>query len=303
MFNLRKKIFVNFEVKEQPWGGGNQFLKGLIRHFIDLNRYTTDFNRANALLFNSHHNVEFLDSNIESLDKIRVVHRVDGPISRYRGSDQDIDVRIFNNNNKFADITIFQSHWSLQETLKMGFQPKNPKVIYNFADPKIFNPKWNISKPEIDGPLKIVGTSWSNNPNKGLDTYKWIDDNIDHKKFRFTFYGNIKGDFKNISINSPLSSYDLSDVLKKHDVYLAPSKHDPCSNALIEALSVGLPVIYRESGGHPELVKSGGLGFCENDQIPELLQIIEDNYAIFVENIDPPKADLIVRKYLEYLLG
>ena len=36
----------------------------------------------------------------------------------------------------------------------------------------------------------------------------------------------------------------LAELLRAHDVYLAPSRDDPCSNALLEALACGLPAAY-----------------------------------------------------------
>ena len=56
--------------------------------------------------------------------------------------------------------------------------------------------------------------------------------------------------------------------MRRNDVYLAPSRNDPCSNALLEALACGLPAVFRASGGHPELVGEAGVPFDEPTRFP-----------------------------------
>ena len=63
----------------------------------------------------------------------------------------------------------------------------------------------------------------------------------------------------------------LADVLRRSDVYLATSRDDPCSNALLEALACGLPAAFLASGGHPELVGEAGLPFGSPEELPSVL--------------------------------
>jgi glycosyltransferase involved in cell wall biosynthesis len=67
-------------------------------------------------------------------------------------------------------------------------------------------------------------------------------------------------------------SQEVARHLREHDVYLAPSQDDPCSNALLEALACRLPAVYRDSGGHPELVGDGGLPYRDDSEVPVVLQ-------------------------------
>ena len=64
--------------------------------------------------------------------------------------------------------------------------------------------------------------------------------------------------FQRIRVVPPLPSEQLADLLRSHDVYLAASRDDPCSNALLEGLACGLPAAFLRSGGHPELVGEAG---------------------------------------------
>lgn len=43
-------------------------------------------------------------------------------------------------------------------------------------------------------------------------------------------------------------------VYRKADAYVMTKHNDPCPNTVLEALSTGLPVLYSDSGGVPELV-------------------------------------------------
>ena len=44
-------------------------------------------------------------------------------------------------------------------------------------------------------------------------------------------------------------------------IFLTTKLHDPCSNAVIEAMACGLPIIFHNSGGNFELVNDAGWGF------------------------------------------
>ena len=81
-------------------------------------------------------------------------------------------------------------------------------------------------------------------------------------RFELTFAGRTRRDASNGSASSARCRRTSSpSLLRAHDVYLAASRDDPCSNALLEALACGLPAAFLRSGGHPELVGEGGIGF------------------------------------------
>jgi glycosyltransferase involved in cell wall biosynthesis len=90
-------------------------------------------------------------------------------------------------------------------------------------------------------------------------------------------------------------------LLRAHDVYVAPSLHDPCSNALLEALACGLPAIFARSGGHSELVGDAGLGFDDREEIPELLETLRVEYDDRRSRISIPSLSDVSTRYLEVL--
>jgi glycosyltransferase involved in cell wall biosynthesis len=173
-------------------------------------------------------------------------------------------------------------------------------VIPNGVDPAIFHPPAAV-EPLGARPLRVVATSWSDNPRKGAEILRWLDRNHDPARVQVTFVGNAQVPFERIRHVAAVASGELGSILREHDVYLAPSRDDPCSNALIEGLACGLPAAFLRSGGHPELVGDGGLGFDEAEELPEVFERLraeleERRRAIRVR----PLAD-IADSYLEAL--
>lgn len=284
-----------------PWGGGNQFLMAL-KAAMERKGYNV-INKPN-----SHSRICIINSFTFDMNLIKkarknkrylFAHRVDGPTLLVRGKDKELDDKVFEINNEIADVTVFQSFWSLEKTIKLGYKPVNPVIIPNAVDSLIFN-KDGRGRFSKDRKIQIISTSWSNNPRKGFDTYKWLDDNLDWNKYEYTFVGNTPKDlrFENITPQPPLPSKEVATKLKNSDIYIIASENDPCSNALIEALACGLPALYLNDGGHPELVGYGGLGFkTKEDIIPQLESLVE-NYEMFQNLIIVPSIDDIAKRYL-----
>jgi len=63
----------------------------------------------------------------------------------------------------------------------------------------------------------------------------------------------------------------VADYLAAADVFVLPSRLEGMSNAVLEAMASGLPVVARAVGGNPELVVDGETGFlCPPDDIANL---------------------------------
>jgi glycosyltransferase involved in cell wall biosynthesis len=261
------------EFAPPPAGGGHQFLRALTRE-LEGRGLVVEQQRISAgtpsCLFNSF-NFDFARLRRFSGRGARLVHRVDGPIGVYRGFDDGTDGHIARINAELASATILQSRFSLEKHRELGIELRDPVVVPNAVDPSIFHP------PERREPLqarkvRVVATSWSDNPRKGGDALAWLDRNLDPARYELTFAGRAPGRFEHVRVVGALDSRALADLLRTQDLYVAPSRDDPCSNALLEALACGLPAVYRESGGHPELVGEGGLPFAEDDDLGEVLE-------------------------------
>jgi len=293
-------IFHDFE--PPPTGGGHQFLRAFWKqaeaHGLHVENSTLS-RTTRACLFNS---FNFRESRLVHLKRKHVlyVHRVDGPIDVYRGRDEGVDRSIHEVNKRFAAKTIFQSRYSLEKHLELGLDFKNPVVIMNAPDPDIFHPRGRIGFSQ-ERKTRLIASSWSDNINKGAPVYQWLDEHLDWNRFEMTFVGRSPVKFKNIHMISPMDSYRMADMFRKHDIYVTASRNDPCSNSLIEALTCGLPAVYLRSGGHPEIVKQAGAGFESAEEMPELLTQISDRYEAFQSRISLPSIVEVSEEYLKVL--
>jgi glycosyltransferase involved in cell wall biosynthesis len=287
-----------------PTGGGHQFLRALVAE-LERRGLVVELNRISAgtktCLLNSF-NFDFRRLRRFARDDVRFVHRVDGPIGTYRGFDDGTDARIAEVNRELADATIVQSRYSLEAHHALGIDLADPQLIVNTVDPALFHPP-GVRDPLGGRRIRVIATSWSDNPNKGTDVYAWLDEKLDHDRYELTFAGRTDAQFRRIRTLGPIPLEPLAAELRRNDVYLAPSRNDPCSNALIEALACGLPAVFRASGGHPELVGDAGVPFDEPHEVPGALERL-------VAELDARRAEIrvaplsaVADRYLEVLSG
>jgi glycosyltransferase involved in cell wall biosynthesis len=282
-----------------PYGGGNQFLLAFLRELRRLG-LRVEVNRLSggtvACLYNSF-NFDFARLRRFAREGVRMVHRVDGPIGVYRGFDDGTDRRIVAI-NRLADATILQSQYSLEKHNELGLELRNPTVIHNAVDPSIFHRPYERRQHER---LRIITTSWSDNPRKGGEVLTWLDEHLDFDAYELTFAGRTQVPLKRIRLVEPLPSAQLADLLRVHDVFLAPSRDDPCSNALLEGLACGLPAVFRRSGGHPELVGEAGLGFDAPEELPGVLACLRTELDERRAAIRVPSLAEVADRYLDVL--
>lgn len=293
-------IFHEFE--PPPIGGGHQFLRAFWKqaevHGLRVENNTIS-RTTRACLFNS---FNFSEKRLRRTlhSSVLYVHRVDGPVSVYRGWDDGVDGSIHTVNQKYADKTIFQSRYSLEKHMELGMQFQMPVIIMNAADPHIFHPRGR-AEFSSNRKTRLIASSWSDNPNKGAPVYQWMDEYLDWTRFEMTFVGRSPVVFKNIHMMPAVNSYRMAELFREHDVYITASRNDPCSNSLIEALTCGLPAVYLQSGGHPEIVGQAGAGFEAAEQIPELLEQIVKDYELMRSRISVPSIELVSELYLQAL--
>ena len=287
------------DFRPPPYGGGNQFMIALESA---LERQGMRVIRNAGTGADAH----VLQSIWFDRDRLRrerepgsvVIHRIDGPIQLYRGSDGRNDDLCYEINRELADLTVMQSGWSMRKTYELGYRPVRPVLMWNSCDPRIFNPEGRVPF-ERGRRIRLISTSWSDNPRKGRATYEWMDRHLDWSRFEYTFVGRVAGAFQHIRTLPPVDSHAVAGLLKQHDIYVTASQNDPCSNALVEALSCGLPALYLRDGGHPELVEFGGVGFHADDEIPGALERLITGYEAFQRSIWIDGIDDLARKCID----
>jgi glycosyltransferase involved in cell wall biosynthesis len=184
-----------------------------------------------------------------------VVHRVDGAAEDYGGNPASdrIQARV----NLYADVTIFQSRYSRHSVReKFHVIAQDGPVIYNPVDLALFAPD-ESHRTDPQRP-RVACASWSVNPKKGT----WQIDQLAERRLDVTFV--LCGRFdqvatrQNVERLGHLDRAQMAAALRSCDVFLNLSENDPCPNVVIEALAAGLPVLYKSSGGVPELVGDCG---------------------------------------------
>ena len=288
--------------REPPYGGGNQFFLAL-RKALD-HRGVRIVN--NPTLRADAHLLQAIGFDIgkfrrtHRFSRPKVIHRVAGPIQLARGFDHEKDELCMRLNADFAFATVFQSAWSYQQYVDLGFEPVNPVVIYNAADPEIFHCRGRIPfSPERR--TRLISSGWSDNPRKGGAIYKWIEEHLDWDRFEYTFVGNSSESFDRIRHIPPVGSGELGDILREHDIFVFASGIESGSNSLTEALSCGLPALYLNQSSNPEVVGHGGLPFTRNGEVLPQLDAIVDNYEMFQNLITAPTMSDVADTYLELI--
>jgi glycosyltransferase involved in cell wall biosynthesis len=187
---------------------------------------------------------------------LRVAHRVDGAAIDYGSNpaSDPVQARV----NLYADVTIFQSKYSKFSTReKYRVIPNDGPVVYNPVDTSLFDVKGTMINLPTDTPL-VACASWSVNERKGT----WQIEELAERNPDITFV--LCGRFESVSSRANvvrlghLSRTQMAEALRSCDVFLNLSENDPCPNVVLEALASGLPVLYRDSGGVPELVADCG---------------------------------------------
>lgn len=292
------------EFASPPAGGANQSLRALIGECtrrgvrVELNTLSPS---TRACLFNS---FNFDRARLELLaaraDGTRMVHRVGAVTSLYRGFDDGTDARVAETNRKLAHATIAISQATIDMYRQIGVELVAPRVIHNPVDPSIFHADGRIAFAR-GRKIRLIASSWSDNPNKGGPVYRWLESQLDWGRFDFTFVGNSALPFERIEHVPPVPSHELAALLRQHDVFITATRHDAYSNALVEALSCGLPALYLDSGGSAEAVRDAGFGFTRQEDIPALLDRLVDEYEERQAAISLPTMTETVDAYLDAL--
>jgi hypothetical protein len=257
------------EFHRAPWGGGNQFMTALRKELQGLGARVVT-NRvpgpSTIVIYNSaNFHAERL-TNLLNRHRPKLIHRVDGPVALYRGTDFETDRKIHAFNEHHAAATVYQSPYCMHKHHELGYDAIRPVVILNTVNHAIFN--CDGRAPHEPGrKIRLITCAWSQNPLKGGPLLKWLDGHLDWDRFEYTFVGRTKENFEHIRHVPPQGSRRLAAHLKEHDIFISASMHEPCSNALLEALACGCPALYRQTGGNATLVGYAGLPFTDESDI------------------------------------
>ena len=167
---------------------------------------------------------------------------------------------------------------------EFGYDEKKVTVIYNGLPEAHFNKKrgtraelrrdWGLGEREIA--LLFAGSGWSR---KGLRYLIQAVKRIKNTNLRLLIAGTGKKPAPPstaIRFLGPVA--DMPSLYAAADLFVLPTLYDPFSNACLEALSAGTPVITTRANGFSEIIESGihGQILDRGDDIVALQQAVEN---------------------------
>ena len=157
------------------------------------------------------------------------------------------------------------------EAARYGLTPEKARVIRTGVDPSFFSPP---EKREPSDRIHIVTTGrleWTKGLTYGLQAIRGvvdagvpvllsiIGDGPERQRILFTIDDlDLHGSARILGRLAPIA---VRDELRRSDIFMLPSLTEGLSNAGVEAMACGLPVVLTEAGGAREAVGDGVEGF------------------------------------------
>jgi len=308
------KFFFNRKIRRSPWGGGSHFATGFFDFLESKNIRCTNHYEEDVdviLMFDPRDDEGFADANSLFQYKKLLKEKGRNPILVHRINDSDIPrgtnflVGLNIQANKvLADKTIFISRWIRDHYIEKGFN-RDSCVITNGCNLKWFHPD---SREDSSFPIRVVTHHWSDNYNKGFDTYIEIDKILqDRKDIEFTYVGRYYKGYspKKTKIIQPLYGKELGKELASHDVYLTAARWEACGMHHIEAAACGLPVAYhKDGGGVNEICSNHGIEFLSPEDAVEAIINLSKNRKQIRKNINITDLsdETAYQRYLDFIL-
>ncbi len=265
------KIFFNRKPVPGPWGGGSKVLSSLLKECLKRNyEITFDLNEKSDLIFcmdprpNQEHDFSMLYDK-KKREGAKIIQRV-GDLGTH-GKPELLD--LVKRSSDYSDCVIFPSKWAKDHA---NIKNLNQLIVQN-APLKDFIKSNNKLLDKND--IKFVTHHWSNNAMKGFDTYDFLNRFcISNSDYSFTFIGRKPENCLIKNHIEPQDTLELINTIPKHDIYITASKKEAGANHVLEAIALGLPVLYHEDGGSiVEYCQDCGIPYKDNE---DLLRLIQD---------------------------
>ncbi len=157
------------------------------------------------------------------------------------------------------------------EAGRYGLDPKKSRVIQTGVDPSFFSP---VDTREPSDRIRVVTTGrldWNKGLTYGLQAirglvdagvpvmFSIIGDGPDRQRILFAI--DDLGLHDSVRLLGRLAPIAVRDELRRSDIFILPSLTEGLSNAAVEAMGCGLPVVLTDVGGAREAVVDGVEGF------------------------------------------
>ncbi len=190
---------------------------------------------------------------------------------------------------RFADWVVPNSEAGKSMLLRRGINPARIKVIYNGINLERLRPD-HVKVTQIRKQMKlppdgmVVGITASLTPAKDHATFlhcaRMIHQALPQTKFAILGDGPLRPGLENMVRELGMEScvtffgkqWDIGSYISAFDVFcLCSVDHEGCSNATLEAMALGKPVVITDVGGNREIVKHGKTGLLVPVRNPGVL--------------------------------
>ena len=305
------KIAIGSNIKNSPFGGGNQFATNLRANLAQQGHQVFDhLNRSDIDVILMTEPRKWLQSCAFGPIQIALYQRNVNPnaivVHRVNECDERKNTRTVNAQltlaNSVADHTVYVGSWLVDLFAERNFT-KSFSVIVSGADRKIF-PFSQKHLPTAGEKIRLVTHHWSAHWMKGWDIYTDLDKRLGvNSPFEFHYIGNRPKDIetKHIIFHKPCHGDALARKLAKNHIYLTGSMNDPGPMHPVEGMSVGLPVIFRDSGALPEYCSEYGIIFHDMATLWNALTEMRQDYIRYSESMAgfSQNAELMTKQYLD----
>jgi|18_taG_2_1085343.scaffolds.fasta_scaffold03363_2 glycosyltransferase involved in cell wall biosynthesis len=300
------KVFFNRPIKKEAWGGGSHFITSLCEYLTDA---------GVDVVFNLEEDINVLvmfdpraSPDGPGLGEIydykkanssaKIVQRInDTDLARHAYGlsphDKPWRTEVFLYANQFVDHTIFISNWVKNHYAKLGYEKRDrsDSVVINGCNSSFFYPAENKERSSGDK-LKIVTHHWSDNPMKGADIYRAVDQLCNEDPdISFTYVGRYPKGYspKNTKVIPPTYGKKIGDILREHDIYITGARFEACGMHHLEGAACGLPVIYHKDGGAiNEICSDHGIEISSWEELVEAINFFKnkENLVEYFKKID-----------------
>lgn len=195
-----------------------------------------------------------------------------------------------------ADHVFYQSAFCQTAANKfLGQREGAGEILYNAVDTSLFSPDLNRARDSsvfrflitgkiddhlfyrLESTIRGLALARKQGLDATLEIAGWIGDNARRATQELAKDLNVE---TAVVLSGPYRQEEAPAVYQRADAYVMTKHNDPCPNTVLEAMASGLPTLYSNTGGVPELVAACGVPLaCEESwevpKVPEANAIAE----------------------------